>query len=186
MLLCIETKEKIRKYENENKKIILEKQSKKKELEEKLVENIMKEEALMKLKLQQSVDEENDNIFKKTLYNKQMNEMLLGERDVINLDVPRHAATAGAPVAAAAAKEKTELYKGPSHVSMFLNQRMEPKLIPSRDRPSAKPSREQVDSAGGYQYMTFTRRNWSEVLLALKYVHGVGDRLPKTFPRTWE
>ena len=141
----------------------------------------------MKMKLQQNIEIENDNIFKKTIFNKQMNELLLGERDVIDLglDVPRIAA--GAPFLSSIQEKAAEIYhKGPSHVNMFLNQRIEPKILGKGSSVEKDFSRAQKDCAGGYQYISCTRRNWAEVVLSLKYVHRLGERLPSTFPRIWE
>jgi len=181
------TNKQVAAYQEENRQAIAENRSKQQVENELLKEDILRAEETKTQKNHEERAKDHAERIRKIEHAKHMNEVALGERD--ETSVFSSSSSSAALAAAAAARQKEEkapvsrLVAGamggldttaqstapnaPSHVLYVLNSRPEPKHTRLSDKSRCETYSNELnralDAAGGYEYITYTRRNWRAI-----------------------
>ena len=179
-------------YQKENLQAIAENQSKQQVENELLKEDILRAEETKTQKHQEERAKDHAERIRKIEHAKHMNEIALGERDETSVFSSSSSSSAALAAAANRQKDEkkdeakapvSRLFAGamggldttaqstapsaPSHVLSVLNSRPEPKHTRLSDKKRCEAYSNDLnramDTAGGYEYITYTRRNWRAI-----------------------
>ena len=156
------TNQKIENYRRENEEAIYFNQSKIMEQKGEMDRKIRTQSEQLQLKLQAAHEAAAKERLYKKVQAKQMNQVLLGERDAVDMG------GLDGPVGSDGAAAAPTLY-AQSHVFALLHPREPPKVIYSKaDAKEPKPANNQerraAHVAGGYDEKNRWRRNWAEIV----------------------
>jgi hypothetical protein len=191
----VTTNQKIEKYRKENEETIFFNQSKQMEMRGELDRRIQSQTENLQSRLQEAHEATaRERLYKKE-HAKQLNEVMLGDRDAVNMQsfLAESAAIAAATSSSSSATTSTFAGTGavnpaqyaPQHILAMLHPRELPKPTSSSQGKRALSNAEKraAHAAGGYDERNRWRRNWKEIV---SHPSIRSSSAPSSIPRTWD